>query len=501
MSGLFGIWGDNDEIAFHTMMEGLRHRGLDSCGSVSGNNFRVGHNRLAIMDPENGDRPIYNEDETLAMLSEARIYNYPFLFEGLSKRHSFRTHNDSEVIPHLYEDMGPKAVEKLGGMFALCITDGNFLFLARDPLGIKPLYYGKDERGVFYFSSEIQGFPHHVGEIHEFPPGTWYHSEYGFNAYYEIPKVKPDTDCNEKTLVTEIRKTLGKSVEKHLLSDVPVGVFLSGGLDSSIIAALAAKHLSSLHSFTTGTPKSPDLEAAEEMSKHLGTIHHVYELTVEDIADHLPIIIARLESFDQDLVRTSVPCYFASMLASQHVKVILTGEGADELFAGYTYYKDIDEAETLARELRLSLAGLHDVGLQRIDRMTLSHTLEGRSPFLDREMINLGQRISPEFKLKGNPPVEKWILRKAFENELPESITWRKKEQFDEGSGVIGLLKSIAQKAFPGETWKKFRDERPLVRLRSAEECLYYSIFERVFEQPEAVADIVARWSERTLSV
>jgi len=237
------------------------------------------------------------------------------------------------------------------------------------------------------------------------------------------------------------------------------------------------------------------------MSKHLGTIHHVYELTAEDIADHLPIIIARLESFDQDLVRTSVPCYFTSMLASQHVKVILTGEGADELFAGYTYYKDIDEAETLARELRISLAGLHDVGLQRIDRMTLSHSLEGRSPFLDREMINLGQRISPEFKLKGNPPVEKWILRKAFENELPESITWRKKEQFDEGSGVIGLLKGIAQKAFPGETWKKFRDERPMVSLRSAEECLYYSIFERVFEQPEAVADMVARWSERTLSV
>jgi asparagine synthase (glutamine-hydrolysing) len=501
MSALFGIWGDNDEIAFHTMMEGLRHRGPDACGSVSGDNFRIGHNRLAIMDPESGDRPLYNEDKTLAVMSDARIYNYPFLFEGLSKRHSFRTHNDSEVIPHLYEDMGPKAVEKLGGMFALCITDGNFLFLARDPLGIKPLYYGKDERGVFYFSSEIQGFPHHVGEIHEFPPGTWYHSEYGFNAYYEIPKVKPDTDCNEKTLVTEIRKTLGKSVEKHLLSDVPVGVFLSGGLDSSIIAALAAKHLSSLHSFTTGTPKSPDLEAAEEMSKHLGTIHHVYELTVEDIADHLPIIIARLESFDQDLVRASVPCYFTSMLASQYVKVILTGEGADELFAGYSYYKEIDKPETLARELRMSLNGLHDVGLQRIDRMTSSHSLEGRSPFLDSKMINLGQRIPPEVKLKGTPPMEKWILRKAFENELPDSIVWRKKEQFDEGSGVIGLLKGIAQKTFPGDSWKKFRDERPRVRLRSAEECFYYRIFERVFEQPEAVANMVARWSERALSM
>ncbi|MFP4482215.1 MAG: asparagine synthase B [Thermovirgaceae bacterium] len=499
MSGLFGIWGDNDEVTFHTMMEDLRHRGSDATGSVTGEDFSIGHCRLAVMDPENGDRPLYNEDGNFSIVSDARIYNSPALRGELSKRHEFRTGNDSEVILHLFEEHGPKAVEQLDGMFALCITDGNSLFLARDPLGIKPLYYGKDKNGVFHFSSEIQSFPHNVGEIREFPTGTWYHSEHGFHTYYEIPDVKPQQDADEKALVGEIRETLEKSVEKHLMSDVPVGVFLSGGLDSSIIAALAAKGLSPLLSFTTGTPDSHDLKAAKEMSEHLGTIHHVYELTEEDIADHLPMIISRLESFDQDLVRTSVPCYFTSMLAARYVKVILTGEGADELFAGYTYYKDIDRPEILAQELRVSLAGLHNVGLQRIDRMTLSHSLEGRSPFLDGKMIALGQRIPPQLKLKGDPPMEKWILRKAFEEDLPEGIAWRKKEQFDEGSGVIGLLQKIARKSFPGDSWKKFRDDRPQVQLRSAEECYYYSIFEKVFEEPETVADMVARWSKRKL--
>ncbi len=499
MSGLFGLWGENDEITFHTMMEELRHRGPDATGSVTGENFSVGHCRLSVMDPEKGDRPFYSEDGNLSIVSDARIYNSRALRDELSKRHEFQTANDSEVILHLYEELGPKAVEQLDGMFALCITDGNSLFLARDPLGIKPLYYGKDPKGTLVFSSEIQSFPHNVSEIREFPTGSWYHSEHGFSRYYEIPEVETNVDADEEAIVADIRATLEQSVGKHLMSDVPVGVFLSGGLDSSIIAALATKRLSPLHSFTTGTPDSPDLNAAKVMSEHLGTIHHVYELTEEDIVDHLPMIISRLESFDQDLVRTSVPCYFTSMLAARYVKVILTGEGADELFAGYTYYKDIDRPEILARELRASLAGLHNVGLQRIDRMTSSHSLEGRSPFLDGEMIALGQRIPPRLKLKGDPPMEKWILRKAFEEELPEGIAWRKKEQFDEGSGVIGLLKNIADKAFPGETWKKFRDARPQVQLRSAEECFYYSIFEKVFEQPDNMADMVARWSKRKL--
>lgn len=501
MSGLFGIWGDSDEVTFHTMMEGLRHRGPDATGSVTGDNFSIGHCRLAIMDPEKGDRPFYSEDGNLSIVSDARIYNSPALRDELSKHHVFQTTNDSEVILHLYEELGPKAVERLDGMFALCITDGNFLFLARDSLGIKPLYYGKDPKGILHFSSEIKGFPHNVSEIREFPTGTWYHSEHGFSSYYKIPEVQPQPDAEEEAIVGKIRATLEQSVEKHLMSDVPVGVFLSGGLDSSIIAALTAKHLFPLHSFTTGTPDSPDLKAAKQMSEHLGTVHHVYELTEEDIADHLPMIISRLESFDQDLVRTSVPCYFTSLLAARHVKVILTGEGADELFAGYTYYKNIERPEDLARELRASLAGLHNVGLQRIDRMTSSHSLEGRSPFLDERMITLGQRIPPRLKLKGDPPMEKWILRKAFEEELPDGIAWRKKEQFDEGSGVIGLLESIAAKAFPGDSWKKFRDARPEVQLRSAEECFYYSIFEKVFEQPETVVDMVARWSKRKLTV
>ncbi|MEA3508818.1 MAG: asparagine synthase B [Synergistota bacterium] len=496
MCGICGTWEDNDEVTLLSMMESLSHRGPDATGMLRMEKGALGHRRLSIMDPEKGDNPLYNENGKLVLRANGEIYNHESIRKELSASHVFATDSDIEAVLHLYEEKGPEAVRELDGMFALCITDGETLFLARDPLGIKPLYYGYSDEGALCFASEVKAFTSDVTGITEFPPGTWYHSGHGFNTFYNVPEISP-LDDNEKVFEKRIKTTLENAVSKRLMSDVPLGVFLSGGLDSSIIAALAARDISPLHSFSTGTRESGDLEAAERVADFLGTEHHECILNEEDISDALPMIIYHLESFDQDLVRTAVPCYFTSGIAAQHVKVILTGEGADELFAGYTYYADIESPHTLQRELRRSLESLHNINLQRVDRMTMAQSLEGRVPFLDTALITLAQEIPPELKRAGDPPVEKWILRKSFEGILPDDIIWRKKEQFDEGSGVIGLLRNLAGAAFDGDGWKRYRSMHPDVMLRSAEECMYHRIFHRVFHEPSAVEETVARWSVR----
>jgi asparagine synthase (glutamine-hydrolysing) len=281
------------------------------------------------------------------------------------------------------------------------------------------------------------------------------------------------------------------------MSDVPLGAFLSGGLDSSIIAALARKHMDRLHTFSVGIEGSRDLEAARLVSRHLDTIHHEYILTEQEVREKLPEIIYYLESFDQDLVRSAIPCYFTSRLAADYVKVILTGEGADELFGGYTYYKDIEDADFLHRELRRSITSLHNINLQRVDRMTMAHAIEGRVPFLDLTMIRLGQLIPPDMKIAGSPPIEKWILRKAFEDLLPADITWRIKEQFDEGSGTIDMLEGVLTGVMGKTEMQNHRSRFSETQLRSAEECHYHRLFMEAFEHPEFVLANVARWAER----
>jgi asparagine synthase (glutamine-hydrolysing) len=281
------------------------------------------------------------------------------------------------------------------------------------------------------------------------------------------------------------------------MSDVPLGAFLSGGLDSSIIAALARKHMDRLHTFSVGIEGSRDLEAARLVSSHLDTIHHEYILTEKEVRENLPEIIYYLESFDQDLVRSAIPCYFTSRLAADYVKVILTGEGADELFGGYSYYKDISDQGFLHRELRRSVASLHNINLQRVDRMTMAHAIEGRVPFLDLAMIRLGQLIPSEMKIMGSPPIEKWILRKAFEDFLPAEIVWREKEQFDEGSGTVDMLEGVLAGVMGKTEMQNYRCRFPETQLRSAEECHYHRILMDVFENPDFVFSNAGRWSHR----
>jgi len=300
--------------------------------------------------------------------------------------------------------------------------------------------------------------------------------------------------------IEKIRETLENAVVKRLMSDVPLGAFLSGGLDSSLIAAMARKHMDGLHTFSVGIEGSRDLEAARLVSRHLDTIHHEYILTEKEVREKLPEIIYYLESFDQDLVRSAIPCYFTSRLAADYVKVILTGEGADELFGGYTYYKDIGDAEFLHRELRRSVASLHNINLQRVDRMTMAHAIEGRVPFLDLAMIRLGQLIPPEMKISGSPPIEKWILRKAFEDLLPEEIIWRIKEQFDEGSGTVDMLNGVLAGVMGKTEMENYRRRFSETSLRSEEECHYHRILMEVFENPEVVFSNTGRWSHRPLN-
>lgn len=497
MCGIAGLWNGVDEAKLRDMMRLLAHRGPDAEGMyvAPGGLGALGHRRLSIMDPEGGDQPLYNEDRTMAIIANGEIYNFPNLRQELSEQHVFTTTSDTEAVLHCFEDHWVSVVDHLDGMFAFVIADGKDIFAARDPIGIKPLYYAEQD-GVFWFASELKALAPHCNAIHEFPPGTRYHSQRGFETFYTVPELEPE-DRSIDEYVFLLRKTLEECVVKRLMSDVPLGAFLSGGLDSSIIAAIARKHMDELHTFTVGVAGSNDLEAARIVARHLGTVHHEYVLTAEEVVATLPEIIYCLESFDQDLVRSGIPCFFTSRIAADYVKVILTGEGADELFAGYTYHKSVPSLAVLHKELRRSVAALHNVNLQRVDRMTMGQSIEGRVPFLDRQMIRLGQLIPARLKLPGEKNTEKWILRKAFEDLLPPEIAWRDKEQFDEGSGTVDLIGKALRDAMGVKEAARYRHKNGEAGLRSPEECHYHRLFMEVFERPEPILANVARWADR----
>ncbi len=498
MCGIAGIWGKQNEDIVKEMMSRMVHRGPDAKGMFTSRHGCLGHRRLSIMDPTGGDQPIYSADNSRAIIANGEIYNYPTLREDLKNKHKFKTSNDSESALHLYDDLAHNAAEQLDGMFAFAISDGENIYAARDAIGIKPLYYGKKD-GALIFASELKALSGLAEDVKEFPPGTWYHSKLGFNSFYVVPRHQQGKYSIEESCKM-IRQKLENAVLKRLMSDVPVGAFLSGGLDSSLICALARRHLKELHTFSVGVEGSRDIQAARMVSRHIDSIHHEYLFTQQEVIDKLPEIVYWLESFDQDLVRSGIPCYFTSRLASQHVKVILTGEGADELFAGYTYYKDIDDNDDLHDELRRSVCSLHNINLQRVDRLTMAHSIEGRVPFLDTDLIDLAQKIPAEYKLYDDgsgEPVEKWILRKACDDLLPHEIVWRDKEQFDEGSGTVdfisqGVKEIIKQKEAAG--YIKDNNDK---NLRSTEEAAYYKLLDEAYSGSQVVLGNVARWADR----
>jgi len=514
MCGIAGIWGAIDESNVQNMIEIQRHRGPDGHGvHVDVNHGVLGHTRLAIMDPALGQQPIHNEDHSATLVANGMVYNHPQLRRQYGDDHQFSSDSDSETILHMFEDHGLMTPRLLDGMFAFAISSNNRLMLARDRIGIKPLYYAKksyarkscarqsQEPGAdtLYFASELKALASLAplaGHIKEFPPGTLYDSDSGFHTYYQVPDRTPlQLDLTDH--ICRIREAIEAAVKKRLLSDVPLGAFLSGGLDSSIIAAVARQHMPELHTFSVGIEGSRDLEAARRVAKHIGSIHHEYIYSTAEVVETLPEIIYHLESFDQDLVRSAIPTWFCARMAAEKVKVILTGEGADELFAGYTYHKGITDPDELHSELRHSITRLHNINLQRVDRMTMRHAIEARVPFLDSEVIEMAQTVPPELKLYSDSMgrrIEKWILRKAFEDLLPPEIVWRNKEQFDEGSGMVDMLPAVLERIAAGIDTKDYMSRFEADRLRTNEECLYHRLLMGQYDQPQGILANVGRW-------
>ena len=491
MCGIAALWGASDRSLIEGMLEAQGHRGPDGRGTMQsgGGQGVLGHCRLAIIDPEGGAQPLNGAEGGWSLVANGMIYNDL----AIRERHAgapFKSKSDSESILHSIARDGTRAVAELDGMFAFVMTDGQDLIAARDPVGIKPLYMGRRD-GALAFASEIGALAGRFDSIEEFPAGHVFDTRSGLEAFYTVPDATPDTWRLDDALAA-LRGTLGHAVEKRLRSDVPFGALLSGGLDSSIIAALAARTVPNLKTFAVGFEGSPDLLAARLVARHIGSDHRELVITPQQVLQELPRILRHLESFDQDLVRSAVPCWFVSRFAAEQVKVVLTGEGADELFAGYTYYRDIADPEVLAEELRRSIGQMHSINLQRVDRMSMAHGLEARVPFLDRETIALGLSLPVAWKLTetGGKRVEKWILRKAFEDLLPGEIVWRDKLQFDQGSGVADyVIHEIDRRAREAGV--------SIDGARSAEEAYYRSLLAEACETPQPILDLVDHWDTR----
>ena len=479
MCGIVAEHGGSDPAALERMLHRLTHRGPDDHGSLRVGDAWLGHRRLSIVDLDSGAQPLVSRRGGLCLVGNGEIYNHEELRDMLPDDR-FSTASDNEVALHLIDLAGPRALAALNGMFAFVAAadDGRFV-AARDPVGIKPLYWAR--RGdIVRFASEMHVFDADWQPFVEpFPPGHAWTPEDGLVRFASaVPEAggEPVEDLH----VEGTREVLVDAVRRQLMGDVPVGVFLSGGLDSSLVAAIAAKVLAEqgaqLQTFAVGTPGSPDLVAARRVAEHIGSLHRETTYTAEDALAALPDVVRAIESFDPGLVRSAVPNFFLARETAKHVKVVLTGEGADELFAGYDYLCDFHDPAELHRELVRTVESLHNLNLQRCDRVTMAHGLEARVPFLDRATIAWALRLPPEAKLSGPGIPEKKLLREAFEGWLPHDLLWRKKAEFGDGSGARDVLSEATSRAVSDE---EFEAERGVIDppLRTKEELAYFRIF------------------------
>lgn len=482
MCGIVAEHGGSDSAALERMLERLTHRGPDDQGARAVGRAWLGHRRLSIVDLESGAQPLVSKRSGLVLVGNGEIYNHQELRDMLPDA-TFSTTSDNEVALHLIDLAGPRALGALNGMFAFVAAgeDGRFV-AARDPVGIKPLYWSRPPHadGVIRFASEMHVFdPDWQPFVEPFPPGHAWTPEDGlvrFASAVPEPGERPDPALH----VSGTRDVLVDAVRRQLMADVPVGVFLSGGLDSSLVAAIAAEVYAEqgrqLQTFAVGTPGSPDLEAARRVAEHIGSHHRETTYTAQDALEALPDVVRAIESFDPGLVRSAVPNFFLARETAKHVKVVLTGEGADELFAGYDYLCDFTDPAELHRELVRTVESLHNLNLQRCDRVTMAHGLEARVPFLDRATIAWALRLPPEVKLTGPDIPEKKLLREAFEGWLPHDLLWRKKAEFGDGSGARDVLSEATEATISDA---EFEDERDVISppLRTKEELAYYRIF------------------------
>jgi asparagine synthase (glutamine-hydrolysing) len=503
----FNIKGDNDLIRSKVlqMAQKVRHRGPDWSGVFSSEKAILAHERLAIVDPTSGKQPIISTDGQKIVAVNGEIYNHQALRSQL-KDYKFKTNSDCEVIIPLYEKKGVNFLNDLNGIFAFSLYDtkkDKFL-IARDHIGIIPLYVGWDQDETFYVASELKSLEGICNKIELFPPGHFLESDnMEFKKWYNPNWKSFNSVKNKETSIKAIHDSLSSAVKRQLMSDVPYGVLLSGGLDSSITSALAKKFASKriesgdkqdawwpqLHSFSVGLKGAPDLKAAKIVADHIGTIHHEINFTIQEGIDAIRDVIYHLETYDITTVRASTPMYLmARAIKSLGIKMVLSGEGADELFGGYLYFHKAPNSKEFHEETVRKLDKLHQYDCLRANKSLAAWGIEGRVPFLDKEFIEVAMNINPDDKMIKNGRIEKWVLRKAFEEYLPESVLWRQKEQFSDGVGYswIDSLKELVEKEVTDEDLKNASNIFKINTPQNKEEYFYRSIFQDHFPSEAA---------------
>ncbi len=485
------------------MSKKIRHRGPDWSGIFVDDAAIMSHERLGIVDPTSGKQPLYSSDGNLVLAVNGEIYNHRELRQEFPE-YAFQTESDCEVILPLFMRYGKDFIEKLNGIFAFSLYDqvNRKFLIARDHMGICPLYHGWDRNGNYYTASELKALEGICSQIETFLPGhllfnedgmelqQWYHR--GWKDFEEVK--------NNTTDIHAVRTALEAAVQRQLMTDVPYGVLLSGGLDSSIISAVTAKFARQriesgnqqeawyprLHSFAVGLECSPDLAAAHKVADYIGSVHHEIHFTVQEGLDAVRDVIYHLETYDVTTVRASTPMYLlARVIKSMGIKMVLSGEGSDELFGGYLYFHKAPDAREFHDETVRKLENLHLYDCLRANKALMAWGIEGRVPFLDKEFMDVAMKVNPEDKMirKEEGRMEKWILRKAFEDLLPDEVLWRQKEQFSDGVGYLWIdtLKETAENEVSDDMMESAAFRFPVNTPRSKEEYRYRAIFESHF--------------------
>lgn len=491
------------------MSKCVRHRGPDWSGIYNDENTIIAHERLAIVDPASGKQPLVSPNGNLVLAVNGEIYNHRALRKQFPD-YSFKTESDCEVILPLYQQKGATFLEELNGIFGFALYDkeNNSYLIARDHMGIIPLYIGWDKKGTFFVASELKALEGYCNHIEVFPPGHYLDSREGeIKQWYKKAWRDYEHVKDNETDIAKIKKGLEDAVHRQLMSDVPYGVLLSGGLDSSIISAIAQKYAGKriesddaeqawwprLHSFSIGLKGSPDLAAAQKVADYIGTVHHSIEFTIQEGLDAIRDVIYYLETYDITTVRASTPMYLmARVIKSMGIKMVLSGEGSDEIFGGYLYFHKAPNAKEFHEETVRKLDNLYKYDCLRANKSLMAWGIEGRVPFLDKEFIDIAMNINPQDKMIDGERMEKWVLRKAFEADLPKEIVWRQKEQFSDGVGYswIDSLKEMVNEKVSDTDLTQAKHRFPAQTPTSKEEYFYRSIFEEHFPSESAALTV-----------
>ena len=493
-----------------TMSRKLRHRGPDWSGIYCGKTAILAHERLSIVDPQSGGQPLFSPDGKLILAVNGEIYNHREIREKYKDKYEFRTGSDCEVILALYRDKGISFLEDLSGIFAFALYDeeNDDFLIARDPIGVIPLYIGFDNDGKVYCASELKALEGFCDRYEPFLPGHYYSGKEGkMTRWYTRDWSSYDAVKDNETSIPLLRESLETAVRRQLMSDVPYGVLLSGGLDSSVISAIARKYASrrietdgkneawwpQLHSFAVGLEGAPDLAKAKEVAEHIGTVHHEIHYTIQEGLDALRDVIYYIETYDVTTVRASTPMYLlARVIKSMGIKMVLSGEGADEVFGGYLYFHKAPDAKAFHEETIRKLSKLYLYDCLRANKALCAWGVEGRVPFLDKEFLDVAMRINPADKMCPGKTIEKKVVREAFADMLPESVAWRQKEQFSDGVGYswIDTLKEYTSQAVSDEQMAHAAERFPINTPMNKEEYFYRSIFAEYFPSDSAAASV-----------